>query len=330
MKVKLSPLVRDSIPPLLGIVLCFLCVPKLSAPTALESVASWMPMLWLLALGQLLVIVSGAVDVSVGSILGFSTMALGMFVKAKPDASLLASVGVAMGVGLACGVLNGVITGWLKVPPLVTTIATLALFRGLAFMVSGASTITGSMVPDSITALASSGPKIGSITISWILLIAALTALGMLLGTRTIPLVRGVYALGSNAEGAFRRGISAINVYLLAFGLSGLFAGLAAVAYLSRFAMANPGTAGVGLELSAIAAVVIGGAKLSGGSGHVLPVTLGCLFLSVLNVSLAVIGVGADWQLLVFGLFLLAALGANRAAEKADGTDPAPNQGGSK
>lgn len=330
MRAKLSPLIRDSIPPFLGIFLCFLCVPKLSAPTALESIASWMPMLWLLALGQLLVIVSGAVDVSVGSILGFSTMALGVFVKANPEASLLASLGVAAGVGLACGVLNGVIAGWLKVPPLVTTIATLALFRGFAFMVSGASTITGSMVPDSLTALTSSGPKVGPITLSWILLLAAFAAVGMLVATRSLSAFRGVYAFGSNSEGAFRRGISIGRVYLLAFGLSGFFAGLAAIAYLSRFAMANPGTAGVGLELSAIAAVVIGGAKLSGGDGHVLPVTLGCLFLAVLNVSLAVIGVGADWQLLVFGLFLLAALGANRAAEKADRKGLSTLKGGAK
>ncbi len=312
---RLPAAVRESIPPALGIAICFLLVPKLAAPTALESIASWMPMLWLLAIGQLLVIVAGAVDVSVGSILGFATMALGMFLKTHPDAPVALSFAVAAGVGLVAGLINGAIVGYLKVPPLVTTIATLASFRGLAFMVSGATTITGSVVSDSVTNLASKGVPIGSYTVPWILIFAILAALAMDFAVKSLPKLRSVYAFGSNAEGAFRRGISSSSIYLLVFGLSGLFAGFAAVAYLSRFAMAAPGSAGVGLELSAIAAVVIGGAKLSGGTGRIFPVTLGCLFLSVLNVSLAVIGVGADWQLLVFGLFLLAALGANRTAD---------------
>lgn len=285
-------------------------------------------MLWLLALGQLLVISAGAVDVSVGSILGFGTMALGVFLKAHPETSVFVSLCISGGVGLVAGLLNGTVAGWLKVPPLVTTIATLALFRGFAFMISGASTITGSMVPDSVTGMASSGIELGSITLSWMLLLSAVAAVGLSVSSKLLPTFRNVYALGSNAEGAFRRGISFAKVYLVAFGVSGLFAGIAGVAYLSRFAMANPGTVGVGLELSAIAAVVIGGAKLSGGTGNVLPVTLGCLFLSVLNVSLAVIGVGADWQLLVFGLFLLAALGANRATGRRTRSTPLKATGG--
>lgn len=295
----------------LAVILWFV-FPNLYQPQSINSILAWAPMIVLLALGQMVVIVSGGIDVSVGSTLGLSAMVLGTVVSKNLEMPLALQALLCLGVGALLGTFNWILISFAKIQPLIATIATLATFRGLAFLVGNGTTITGSMLPDPLLNLSGQGLQVGDITVSWLFLAATFVAVVFSFALKFTSIGRNVYAYGSQSQGAFRRGISERNVLFVAYCTSGALAGLAGGFYASRFGLVNPGTAGYGLELTAIAAVVIGGVKLSGGIGSVSGVVLSCLFLAVLNVALSVAGIGADWQLFVYGAVLLIALGLDR------------------
>ena len=293
-------------------ILLWLVLPNLFESQSINSMLAWAPLILLLALGQMVVIVTGGIDVSVGSILGLSAMVLGVVVSKNLEMSLYQQFLLCLGPGAFLGAVNWLLISVAKIQPLIATIATLATFRGLAFLIGGGSTVTGSMLPDSLLNLSGEGVQVGEVTISWLLIIAVLLAVVSSFVLKFTAVGREIYAYGSQQQGAFRRGISERKVLLVAYCASGALAGLAGGFYASRFGLVHPGTAGYGLELTAIAAVVIGGTKLSGGVGKVSGVFLSCVFLAVLNVALSVAGIRADWQLFVYGIVLLTALGMDR------------------
>lgn len=293
---------------IVALVALYFAAPRLFEPASLDSILLWLPLILVVALGQLLVVISGGIDVSVGSILGCSAMTMGVFLKSNPDVSILTMLGLASGVGLLLGLINGALVAYAKLPPLIVTIGTLATFRGLAFLVSQSQTITGSMLPDSLGKLANNGLQLGKVTVSWLALFAFALALVVGLWLRFSRAGRGIFAVGSQPEAASRRGLSVPKTQLLVYSISGLLAGAGGMIYASRFGLVHPGTAGRGLELTVIAAVAIAGTKLTGGTGSVAKVTLSGLLLSILTVSLSVFGVPADFQLLLYGLVLLIAV----------------------
>lgn len=286
----------------------FFAAPRLFEPASLDSILLWLPIILVVALGQMLVITSGGIDVSVGSIIGCSAMTLGVFLKSNPDVSILTMLGLASGVGLLLGFINGALIAYAKLPPLIVTIGTLATFRGLAFLVSKSQTITGSMLPDSLGKLANNGLHLGKVTVSWLALFALAIAIVMGLWLRFSHAGRAIYAIGSQPEAATRRGLSVSKTQLLVYSICGLLAGAGGMIYASRFGLVHPGTAGRGLELTVIAAVAIAGTKLTGGTGSVVKVALSALLLSVITISLSVFGVNADYQNLLYGLVLLVAV----------------------
>lgn len=292
-------------------------LPNLFQPQSINSMLAWIPIVLLLALGEMMVILTGGIDVSVGSILGLSAMVLGLSVSHQLGLPIWAQALLCLGVGALLGSLNWLLISVAKIQPLIATIATLATFRGISFLSGGGKTITGSMLPDCLLNLSGQGVQLGSVTVSWLLMVASAIALivGFFLIRTSVG--RSLYAFGSQPSGAFRRGISPAKIQWIAYSTSGMLAGLAGAFYASRYGLVHPGTAGEGLELTAIAAVVIGGTKLTGGSGSVLGVVASCAFLAVLNVGLSVAGIGADWQLFFYGLVLLFALGLDRRNKRA-------------
>lgn len=298
-------------------------LPGVYEPLSINSILSWMPMILLVALGQMLVILTGGIDVSVGSILGLSAMILGIVVSKNLEMPLAQQFAICLGAGALCGAVNWALISFAKIQPLIATIATLATFRGLAFVAGEGSTITGSMLPDTLLNLSGEGVQLGEVTVSWLLIASVAIALVFSFALKFTSLGRNIYAYGSQPQGSFRRGISERTVLFAAYCASGAMAGLAGGFYASRFGLVHPGTAGYGLELTAIAAVVIGGTKLSGGIGTVGGVVASCAFLAILNVALSVAGIGADWQLFVYGVVLLAALGMDRKRQHPMETAPA-------
>jgi rhamnose transport system permease protein len=284
--------------------------PRLLEPTSISSILLWIPLLTVMAVGQMLVIISRGIDVSVGATLGFTGIAVGMIFRAHPDLNIYLAAGIALVIGALLGGINGVLVAWARVPPIIATLGTLSAYRGLTFLLSRGSQIDANDIPVALTNWSIHGPipQVGGVTVPWILVFTLVVAIvGHLLATRTV-VGRNLYAVGSNAEAARLHGIKVGSTLALAYVVCGALAGFAGMLYASRYGFVNPGTAGLGMELNVIAAVVIGGCDVRGGAGTVPGVVIGCVLLGVINVALAVIGIAADWQLLVYGAVIMVAL----------------------
>jgi len=254
----------------------------------------------LVALPMTFVIVTGGIDLSVGSIFGLSAILLGVFWHnlglALPLAMLLAIL-----VGAAAGLLNGVIITRFRVPPLIATLATLALYRGLAEGISQARSVRG--YPDWFFILGQ-GEVLGVPTQLWILLLLTAVA-AVLLGLTTFG--RAVYAIGSNETAARFSGLRVDRAKLLIYAGSGLISGLAAVIFVSRVSTTRSDM-GTGLELDVITAVVLGGTSIFGGRGTIIGTALGLALMQAMKSGLALAGVKGDGTIVVIGIVLIAAI----------------------
>jgi rhamnose transport system permease protein len=282
--------------------------PRSFASQSIESVLLWLPLILVAGLGQFVVIVSGGIDISIGSTLGLSGIVVGTILRSNSNLPVAAAMAIGFAVGLVAGMVNAAAITWGRISPLVATIGTLAAFRGIAFMVSKGDQIDSSMIPDSLTSLANTGIKLGAVNLNWLAVFAiGLACIFSLLLKNSIA-GRNLFAYGSNAPASHLRGISSNAITFGAYTLCGGMAGLCGTLYAARFGFVNPGSAGQNLELTVIAAVAIGGAKLTGGSGSIGGVLLGCILLSCINVGLSVMGIDANWQLLAYGLVILTAI----------------------
>ncbi len=296
--------------------------PRFLEPQSLNNLLLWLPMLLVAAIGQMLVIVARGVDVSVGSTLGLSAIVAGVAFRASPELHPFLGFLIAAVAGLALGSVNGALVVLGRVPPILATLGTLAAFRGLAFIVSKGEQVDSNHIPAALAGWSQHGPaQVGGVTLSWALALALAVALVAHVALTRTPAGIHLFAVGGNEEAARLSGVPVRRVRFGAFALCGLLAGIAGALYMSRFRFVNPATAGQGFELTVIAAAVIGGANILGGSGTVLGVLLGCALLASINVALAVLGIAATWQLAAYGAAILAALlleGAwkSRAARK--------------
>lgn len=248
-----------------------------------------------LACGMTLVIVSGGIDLSVGSVLALSCVLLALCLER--GTSLLVAVGAAVAGGAACGLVNGLAVVNGKVPAFIATLGMYMAARPVAFVASGGQTLyTGTHSPV-VSALPVALP-IAAVALTWLLL------------SRT-PLGRGLYAVGGNLEAARLSGIRTGAVRMTAFILSGVAAGLAGVIYWARSG-AGSNLAGSYAELDAIAAVVLGGTSISGGEGHVLGSLVGALLMTVLRNGLVLLGLSDELQKLVIGIVIVVAVLVDR------------------
>jgi rhamnose transport system permease protein len=275
----------------------------------LNSILLWIPLLAVVGMGQMLVILTRGIDVSVGSTMGLAGIIVGMLFRDHPGLNIYAGTAIGMAIGAVLGAINGGFIAWAKVPPIIATLGTLSAYRGVVFIVSKGDQVDSNNIPDALTNWTLHGPfQIAGVTFSWLLvwaLVAAAVTAYLLKWTRT---GRDIYSIGSNPEAARLRGIPVSRVTFFVYAACGALSGLAGVLYASRYGFVNPATAGSGFELIVIAAVVIGGTNVFGGSGTVTGVLLGCLLLGTINVALAVLGIDETWQMLVYGVVILVAM----------------------
>ncbi len=262
----------------------------------------------LIALGQTLVILTGGIDLSVGSIIALSAMCGALTAKAMPDAIWLAIV-VSILVGLAAGSVNGFVVSVIKVPPFIATLGMLTLASGLAYVVGNGAPING--LPSSFGAIANT--QILGLTVPVILMIVGIVGLGVIM--RRTAFGMRIYAVGGNELAARIAGIKTGRVLFSVYALSGAFAGLSGIMLASRVITGSP-TLGTGYELDAIAAVVIGGASLLGGRGTVWGTALGLLLIQTLNNGLDILTVPAYWQDVIKGVLIVAAVAVDVWASK--------------
>ncbi len=250
----------------------------------------------LIAIGMALVIASGGIDLSVGAIFGLSSVTVGYLHAAGLPIGIC--VAGAVLVGLLCGLFNGAVVVILKVHPLLVTLGTLALFRGIALGVSGGSGISG--FPESFKLVGQA--YVGLVPVQCLVWVMAVGG-AVLLATRT-SFGRYLLCLGVNEEAARFSAIPVALMRLAVYGLSGLLAGLSAVIYTSRVLSARA-DAGNGLELLAIAAVVVGGASIQGGEVSIVRTTLAVIAITMVPNGFVLSGFSSSWQFVAIGCVMV-------------------------
>jgi ribose transport system permease protein len=255
----------------------------------------------IIALGMTFVIITGGIDLSVGSIVALAGVAGTWSLTRGAPIGLGVAVGAA--VGAIAGLLNGVLVGFLRIPPFVATLGTMGAFRGLALFVTNGMTVTEG-VPPSFAQVAD-GRVLGVPGPVLMLVPLALLAHGVLVRT---PFGRYCYAIGGNRQAGFLAGLAIPRLLASVYVISGAAAGLAGMIDAARILTGNP-TAGQEYELQVIAAVVIGGASLTGGKGTILGATLGALLMAVLQNGSNLLGISPFVQRMVIGTLIIVAVG---------------------
>jgi rhamnose transport system permease protein len=259
--------------------------------------------LTIVALAQTMVILTRGIDLSVSSMIGLVAMMVAFVVKQNPGMPAILSIPLGLALGSVLGMFNALIITRGKVPPIIATLGTLSIYRGLVFYYSQGTWINSFELPQSFKLL-SKGTPWGLPTIVVIAIIVALAVYYFLNHTRT---GRNIFAVGSNPQAAELAGIPKQNIIFLVYLLSGLLSGLAAVLWASRFESAQTNTA-LGFELQTVAASVVGGVSIGGGVGTVPGVLLGALLLGIIQNSLTLIRISPFWQLAAQGLLILVAV----------------------
>jgi rhamnose transport system permease protein len=272
----------------------------------------------LIAVPMTIIIILGGIDLSVGSIMAFSAIMLG-FSWQSFGLPLWLAVLVGIGGGTLAGYLNGLIIVHLNVPPLIVTLATLAIFRGLSFGISESRSVNG--FPDSFS-FWGSGDILGIPTQFIILVIVLIISAVVLAAT---PLGRSIYAIGINETASRFAGLRVGSIKILAYSLSGLMAGVAGFIFTSRVTSTRADAA-TGIELDVIAAVVFGGTSIIGGRGTILGTVLGVVTIQLLKNGLQLSGVRGEGTVILIGSVLILSILLNQFLEKAALVGRRPNQ----
>nr|WP_315480296.1 ABC transporter permease [uncultured Rhodoferax sp.] len=278
------------------------------------DIANDSAILAILVMGQMLVLLTRGIDLSVASNLALTGMVCALIGKAWPGASVPVLLVIALGVGALLGAVNGWLITRFELPPIVVTLGTLSAYRGAIFVASKGAWVSDQDIHEVIKGL----PRevwLGLPALVWFaLVVLALTAVFLKLRREG----REIYALGGNPHAAAYVGISANKRLMMVYTLSGMLAGLAGLLWVGRYSIAYTELA-AGYELTVVAACVIGGVSIGGGVGSVLGAALGVLFIGVVNGALPVIQVSPFWQQAIAGAVILISVTVNARAERRAG-----------
>lgn len=273
----------------------------------IENIIKQSSVIAVTAIGASLVIMTGGIDLSVGSIIGFIGIFAGLLLKSGVPIYL--TVAISLVFGMLIGLLNGVIISHGKVPAFITTLGIMQIFRGLALLMNSGRPVAG--FPIEITQLMNY--KIIGIPISIFYVFVFYAIVIFVMGQTKFG--RHVYAIGGNPNAAKLAGVNVKNIETMVYVLAGLFSAIGALMLLSRLAYADP-NAGSGYEMTAIASCVIGGISLSGGRGKVLNTLVGALILGMLTCGLQILNVLNYWQTIITGVVIIFAVFADKSKER--------------
>jgi ribose transport system permease protein len=306
-KVKASPLKEGFVLrelALLGMIILLIVVMSFASPYFLskanfEAVVVGMVPTAIIVVGMTILLVAGSFDLSVGSVLALSSTVVAILLLAGVPIPL-AILGAAF-VGAAIGLLNGIIVCGLGVNPLIATLGTMLMARGVALVFTEGFSLTN--LPPAFS-LFGQTRILGLPVMVWVMLVILIIGDIALRKTRFL---RQAYFIGSNEKSAALSGIAVNKVRIVCFIISGLLAALAGVMLASRLMSGTP-TAGNALELQVLAAAVIGGASLRGGEGTIFGATLGVIFVALISNAMTMLAISIYWQMIVTGLVLVLAV----------------------
>ena len=261
-------------------------IPNYFEPRSVNRLTTGLAITLVVAVGQVLVVLTRNIDLSVSSTVGLTAYVVGTLLTRYQDMAPLVALLLAMVIGLVLGSINGLIVAYGGVPSIIATLGTLALYRVVLVEFSGARTVTTADLPDWLNDVPSATVlSAGGYDLRLMVAIALLVALLGQMTLRYLPFGRRLYAIGSNPEAARTAGLPVHRTVFTAFGICGALSGLAGFIFLVRFGNITV-TAAQGLELQVVAAVVVGGVNIFGGSGSVLGALLGVLMIETLQQSL--------------------------------------------
>jgi rhamnose transport system permease protein len=285
-----------------------------AAPGNLGQVFNDTSILIILALGQMTVILTRSIDLSMAANLCFTGMVVAMLNAAYPALPIPLLIVIAGIVGLGLGALNGLLVWKLNIPSIVVTLGTLTMYRGATFVLSGGAWVNADQMSPAFISF-QRAIVLGVPVLSWI---AILTIVVFYLLMTHTPLGRSIYATGVNPTAAVYTGIDVGRTKFIAFCISGLVSGLCGYLWISRYVIASVEVAN-GYELNIIAACVIGGISIAGGIGSVGGAVLGALFLGIISNALPVINISPFWQMAISGSAIILAVALNARSERKQG-----------
>lgn len=256
----------------------------------------------LIAFGMTFVILTGGIDLSVGSILALSSaLTAGLLGSGMP---VTLAILISLILGCILGMMNGLLISYGKLAPFIVTLATMTIFRGATLVYTNGNPITKGLSDTFLFQFLGQGYIVG-IPFPVIIMFIVFIVLYVLLHKTAFG--KSVYAIGGNEKAAYISGVKINKVKIIIYSISGIMASISGLIITSRLSSAQP-TAGASYEMDAIAAVVLGGTSLSGGKGRILGTLIGALIIGVLNNGLNIIGVSAFWQQVVKGVVILIAV----------------------
>lgn len=268
-----------------------------------QDIAKDVAIVVVVAVGETMVVLTRNIDLSVGSIVGVSAYVCADFFAGHGDAPLALVALIAVGVGAGLGLINGLLVVVARIPAIIATLATLAIYRGLSFQITQGEQISAFQLPDRFLDLAATKP-LGLPTLAWFALVIAVLGSAVL---RWSGWGRDLYAIGSNPEAARVAGIRAGRRVILAFTLCGSLAGLGGFLWASRFPNVDA-VAATDFELDVITAVVIGGVNVFGGSGTILGVVLGAVLVATIQDGFTLLRLSEFWKMFFNGAAIVAAV----------------------
>ena len=316
MKLDMASLLRRREVNLAFLILLLVAVVTLRAPRffSLDSFGAIIEdtgILMILAIAQLFVIVTEGIDLSLGSTMGLTGMIVGVINMHYPAIPIPAIILIGLAVGLVLGLINGTIISLGNVPAIIATLGTMSIYRGFVFIVGGGQWVGAHEMTEGFRMIPNH-TFLGISSLVWITILVVIVAIVFLNYTKT---GREIYAVGGNRIATAYVGIRTRAIDFMVYGISGTLAGLGGLLYVSRYASAQNDTA-VGFELQTGAACVIGGASIAGGSGSVIGVVLGALFLGIVYNALTVVNLSPFYQMAIQGFVILVGVIANTVANR--------------
>ncbi|QXE03407.1 ABC transporter permease [Terribacillus sp. DMT04] len=260
----------------------------------------------ILSLGMMIVLITRGIDLSIGAVIALSGMLTAQLVAANPSINPLLCLLFGTIIGAVCGMVIGLLIARVGLLPIIATLALMNIFRGLTFLVSDGEWVSSYQMSEGFVALAG-GSFLGINHLIWVAVVFCLVFFYFLNYTRT---GRQIYAVGSNPQSAAVSGIRQGRILLLVYTIMGGLSGLCGVLWVSKFASAQGDTAS-GYELTVIAACILGGVSIAGGSGKLAGVLLGAILLGILNNALPLLNVSPFWQNGIQGFIILLAVIVN-------------------
>jgi ribose transport system permease protein len=266
----------------------------------LLAIGLQMSVVAIMAVGQMMVIISGGIDLSVGSVMALSSIFCALLLASGVGIPAAITAGIAG--GMTCGLLSGLLIGLGHLPPFIATLGMMGIARGFSLLITGGIPVFG--LPASFNTLG--GGRLWNILPIPVIITLIIAVCGHMLLTR-FQFGRHIYAIGSNKTAARLSGINVRKTLVLIYCFNGMLCGIAGIILASRLSTGQP-TAGTGYELDVIAACVIGGASLNGGQGTILVAMIGALIMGVLRNGSNLLNISAFWQQIIIGTIIIAAV----------------------